>query len=82
MFELGVDSELEHQKIVDLLEQLQFENCYLIGNLFMKTKSHFTKLAGIEELNAILKTQALTNHTFLIKGSRGMALERIVPLIP
>ena len=82
MFELGLDSELEHQKIVDLLEQLQLDNCYLIGNLFMKTKSHFTKLASIEELNAILKTQALTNHTFLIKGSRGMALERIVPLIP
>ncbi|GGH01600.1 UDP-N-acetylmuramoyl-tripeptide--D-alanyl-D-alanine ligase [Polaribacter pacificus] len=82
MFELGLDSEIEHQKIVEKLEQLNFTNCFLVGKLFMKTKSRFTKLNSTKELKELFTVHPPKNYSILIKGSRGMALEQIVALIP
>lgn len=82
MFELGAESQLEHQKLVEKLEQLNFTNCFLVGNLFMKTKSRYTNLSNTEELKELFTVKPPKNYSILIKGSRGMALEQIVSLIP
>jgi len=78
MFELGKDADEEHQKIVDLASGMNFDKVYLVGQNFYKTHSKFTKFATFEDLSDFLKSNKLKKGNLLIKGSRGMALERIL----
>ena len=83
MFELGDEAEKEHQAIVDFAENSFNENIFLVGENFYKTNTKNTtlKFSSFEKLKPILKTLDLSNSTLFIKGSRGMALERILDLI-
>lgn len=83
MFELGDEAEMEHQNIADYAK-INFEkNVFLIGENFFTT-NHFDanlKFKSFEDLMSHLKTISISNSTILIKGSRGMALERIIDLL-
>lgn len=83
MFELGNDAEKEHQAIVDFIETNFENNIYLIGeNFYRTTTKHQThKFSSFEDLKGELKTLELHKATVLIKGSRGMALERILEFL-
>lgn len=80
MFELGAVAEKEHQFIVDYIESNFEKNIYVIGKNFYKTttKDSTQKFSSFEDLKSHLKTLQLNNATVLIKGSRGMALERVL----
>ena len=81
MFELGKESKKEHQKIVDLATSYNFEKVYLIGKAFSTTN---VKNAFVYDSFEVFKTSnkqfQINNTTVLIKGSRGMALERLLNL--
>lgn len=84
MFELGTDSEAEHQSIVNFLTENNFGKVFLTGSNFYKAKnsaSHIKQFKTFDDLKEVIKTQELENATVLIKASRGMALERILDLI-
>ena len=83
MFELGVDAEKEHQSLVSFIEEQFDKNIYIIGKNFYKTstKSSTHKLASFDDLKPEIHKLDFTNATILIKGSRGMALERILELL-
>lgn len=84
MFELGKSAETEHQFITDFLSKNNFGKVYLVGENFSKTKtdaSHISKHNTFEALEKELKQNPLSKNTILIKGSRGMALERILKTI-
>ncbi|MGS2726764.1 UDP-N-acetylmuramoyl-tripeptide--D-alanyl-D-alanine ligase [Psychroserpens sp. BH13MA-6] len=83
MFELGAHAEIEHQRIVDFLERHFEAQIFIIGQNFKKTisKESTHAFSSFEDLQPILKTLDLHNATVLIKGSRGMALERILNFI-
>ncbi|MEH6771992.1 UDP-N-acetylmuramoyl-tripeptide--D-alanyl-D-alanine ligase [Maribacter arcticus] len=82
MFELGNSAEEEHQAITDLTKTLQFENVLFVGENFYRTQTSSIKLKNFEELKAHLSQNNLqANSTILIKGSRGMALERTLEYI-
>lgn len=81
MFELGPDAEKEHQNIVSYLENNYKGTCYLVGENFNKTTVNFStiyKFKTFEELKTFLAKATITNQYVLIKGSRGMALERVL----
>jgi UDP-N-acetylmuramoyl-tripeptide--D-alanyl-D-alanine ligase len=81
MFELGTAAESEHQNIVDLLEKEELGATYLIGSNFYKTtvrSPQIRKFENFEALRLALHNLAPKHGTLLIKGSRGMALERIL----
>ena len=83
MFELGNYAKAEHQKITDFVSKQQFSKIYLIGNNFSQTKSSQTNMVFFNDYSNFkikFKTTDFNNSTILIKGSRGMALERIVNL--
>jgi len=82
MFELGETTKKEHQDIVDYIETLNIDHRYIIGEHFRKTK-HNNKTSSFSDFNSLSKNynNQLNDYTILIKGSRGMALERILELL-
>lgn len=79
MFELGQESPLEHKAIVDQLSNEDNVECYFIGTEFYENKfekSNFRFYNTFEAFSNDLPSSAFSNSTILIKGSRGMALER------
>ncbi len=81
MFELGKEAEKEHQYIATLLEKKPLGNTFLIGENFYQTQTtskHIKKYQNFEEFISEFKKQLPQNSTVLIKGSRGMALERVL----
>lgn len=78
MFELGNDSSKEHQAIVNILEQINSNTIVLFGEHFHNTKvsNKIKTFKSIELAEDILKD--IKDAKILIKGSRGMALERLL----
>jgi UDP-N-acetylmuramoyl-tripeptide--D-alanyl-D-alanine ligase len=81
MFELGEASSKEHQEIVDLADHCDFSNTLYVGAHFYKTITKNIQFKTFEGLRDHLLKNPLNNQSILIKGSRGMALERILDLI-
>lgn len=82
MFELGKTAETEHQFISNYCTSLQIDTTYLIGENFAKTNNtskNIKTFTSFEELKEDFPK--IENTTLLIKGSRGMALERILDLL-
>lgn len=85
MFELGNTAGEEHQAIADLITLQNIGNkAFLVGENFSSINTqdpHIELCATFEQLAAALKKQKPNNATLLIKGSRGMALERVLKLL-
>jgi len=81
MFELGESSIREHQAIADLSQSLHFQQRFFVGQHFCNAKTEAKQFQTFEELHAYLKKNPLENQSILIKGSRGMRLERILEVI-
>ena len=79
MFELGDSSIKEHQNIVDLIDGMNLDRVFLIGSNFSKTDTKkASKYESFSDFIKIINFNDFKNSTILIKGSRGMALERIL----
>lgn len=84
MFELGVESLSEHKGVVDLLTNQNNITCYFIGKDFYQNKmvkSNFFFFENFEVFLDFVKNEKFENNMILIKGSRGMALERTLEFI-
>jgi UDP-N-acetylmuramoyl-tripeptide--D-alanyl-D-alanine ligase len=81
MFELGSESRKEHQNIIQLALSMEFKHCYFIGAHFYQTQENAHLFQTFEDFAAYLKGHAISNSTVLIKGSRGMRLERVMSLL-
>jgi UDP-N-acetylmuramoyl-tripeptide--D-alanyl-D-alanine ligase len=83
MLELGESSDEEHQATIRQLEQLDLEYVYLVGKAFFEQRFHSDKFLffrNFDELKAHLQEKPIKDQLLLIKGSRGIALERSVDL--
>ncbi len=84
MFELGIDAANEHQQIADLAISLKIDTFYFIGENFFNTKINSKKASQYKTFADFKETfdaSKIKNATLLIKGSRGMALERLLEII-
>ncbi|WP_405565532.1 UDP-N-acetylmuramoyl-tripeptide--D-alanyl-D-alanine ligase [Polaribacter sp. Asnod6-C07] len=81
MFELGSDSLKEHQNIVDLSSALDINNQFFIGENFLQTSTTHQQFKTFEDFKVYLKNNPLEKQSILIKGSRGMRLERVLDLM-
>ncbi|WP_396633494.1 UDP-N-acetylmuramoyl-tripeptide--D-alanyl-D-alanine ligase [Maribacter sp. R86514] len=82
MFELGGSAMEEHQHIADLALDLSFEKIILVGENFNTTSTKSIKLKNFDDLKVYLtESKIKPKSSILIKGSRGMALERVLDII-
>ncbi len=78
MFELGLESEIEHQKIINYCNENEIK--YLtVGAHFYKQNSLGFK--DTQEVIEFIKTQGFSDNLILLKGSRGIALEKIIEFL-
>jgi len=83
MLELGEASQAEHQKITDFVDIQAFEYVFLVGLQFKKTITgkEKKKFDTAELLSQYLKKHPLQHRFILVKGSRGIHLEKILELL-
>ena len=84
MFELGDESAREHEAILRSVRKMNLPKALLIGPAFMKER-HLLP-AGIffesaAEAEVYLQAMEFEGYLILIKGSRGMKLEKLQPYL-
>ena len=78
MLEMGNTSLQEHKAIIDLANELKLE-CIFIGTEFAQV--HKQVYNSTDKFSEFLKEKPITNKTILLKGSRGITLEKLVKLL-
>jgi len=81
MLELGEYAKEEHQKIADFLTNEDFNEIFLVGPCFsvVETGTKAKKFESIELLaNYLFQQKQLKNNLILVKGSRGIHLEKVL----
>ena len=81
MRELGAESAEEHQKVVDLIASSDIDKAFLVGDNFSNTKTSYPCFATLDSFLSFLKEKPMENRYILIKGSRGLQLEKCVDLL-
>ena len=83
MFELGEESDKEHEQIIKEVISAGI-HAILVGEHFFNTMiphENITYYPSAPALLEALSTRHISERTILIKGSRGMALERTLDYI-
>lgn len=79
MLELGKETDNEHNKIIFLTEELHFKRVIFVGNTFKRTASaKYETFANVEDLCHYLENNKIKDFDILIKGSRGIQLEKVL----
>lgn len=81
MFELGEATNAEHSNIIKKVVESNLDKVYFVGQRFFDNQVSNPKIEyykTLEDLKTTFKFTDFSNYTILIKGSRGMALERLL----
>ncbi len=78
MMELGEHSIAEHTAVVNLLQQYKWNKIILAGKDYTKLPENILHFNNSDEVATWYKNEQIENSTILIKGSRGMAMEKVI----
>lgn len=83
MLELGDDSAKEHDAIVNLLQKKNISNALLVGPFFTESGKNIQAktFLNADEVVNYLKENPVKDTTILVKGSRGIKLEKVVEVL-
>jgi UDP-N-acetylmuramoyl-tripeptide--D-alanyl-D-alanine ligase len=83
MLELGKSSSQEHIKILIQIQKYQTTNIFLIGPIFTEVAKNynFSTFLNVDQFCKYLSENKIKNGNILIKGSRGIQLEKILDFI-
>ncbi|SOD20041.1 UDP-N-acetylmuramoyl-tripeptide--D-alanyl-D-alanine ligase [Pedobacter xixiisoli] len=83
MFELGDESAEQHLRIIELALKNEIDTLIFVGHHFDNAKgdanAHF--FTTPTEASTFIQTQNWKDSLILLKGSRGMALEQLLPML-
>src|SRR6187399_729779 len=79
MAELGVESLEEHKAIVKLIRQYKWKDVILVGGDFLKIDHPYISFSNSDEAKQWYMQQQFENSSILVKGSRSMQMEKILP---
>lgn len=78
MKELGENSIKEHQLLINFINQYNWKDVVLVGGDFANTKHAYHYFDNTEDAKNWLRQQHFKDTYFLLKGSRGIAMEKIL----
>lgn len=78
MKELGNDSAKEHSQIIALLQKYKWNKVVLAGEEYHDVPDNIIHFNTSAETAEWFKKQSFENELILIKGSRGMAMEKLL----
>lgn len=78
MMELGKDSIAEHRAVIGLLEKYHWDTAAVAGKDFIDLPENIHHFNSADEMAAWFRQQQFENTLILIKGSRGMAMEKLI----
>jgi UDP-N-acetylmuramoyl-tripeptide--D-alanyl-D-alanine ligase len=83
MLELGIESESEHQRIGNLIQEVNPQTIILVGKNFKSVAATLNAnfFETSDEAMRWLKDNLPTKFTILIKGSRGSKMEKLLEAI-
>jgi len=82
MFELGEETDNEHIRSINMCIGLGLKNVYLVGDCFHRNNnSIFKSFVHLDDLIKKLTEDSISNSFILIKGSRGMKLEKLIEFL-
>lgn len=81
MFEMGDYEAEEHQKIADLAQGQGYEKVILVGKAFAATQGSARKFESTAEALTWMQNHLPKGKLILVKGSRGMTLEKVAEIL-
>ena len=79
MAELGKESLQEHKEIIDLIKKYSWKEVVLVGGDFLKLSHPFLSFENSLQAKEWFVKQQFQNSYILVKGSRSMQMEKILP---
>jgi UDP-N-acetylmuramoyl-tripeptide--D-alanyl-D-alanine ligase len=83
MKELGDSSAEEHENLISLIQMMGFNHVYLVGEAFkgIDIPAEWQWFRNVEELIGKFKNNPVQDATVLLKGSRAVELEKLLPFL-
>ena len=80
MLELGDHAAEEHKAIISLAKTLQLNDVIFIGKNFsnVKNEQHGVYFENVDDAKSYFTKRNIQNSTILLKGSRGIAVEKLI----
>ena len=78
MMELGEESLAEHAGLIEILSHYSWKQVVVAGKDFTNLPPYVLRFNDATEIAAWFKEQHFKNATILIKGSRSMAMEKVL----
>ncbi len=80
MLELGAYKKMEHEKIIEFLNNSNYNQVFLVGSNFYEanTRNDFLTFKSSQLLRDHLKAHPLHDALILVKGSRGTQMEHVL----
>lgn len=78
MKELGDESLLEHQALINYIQTFKWEQVVLVGGDFKECEHNYLYFENAKEAGQWLKAQNYQQKHILIKGSRGIQMEQMI----
>jgi len=78
MRELGANTSLEHQMLIDQLKENNWSDVLLVGSEFKNCNHNYQYFDTVQEAKIWFDSKQFSGFSILIKGSRGIQMEQLI----